>query len=142
MALPEEPESPRLVRALFFTFGLTCFALGAIGVVVPGLPTTPFMILAAWAFARSSKRFHDWLYHHRLFGPPIQRWREHRVIPLAGKLASATAMIISLSLMLYRGVSPTMLAVASAGLAYGAWFIWRCPSKIPEPSPAATPALE
>jgi uncharacterized membrane protein YbaN (DUF454 family) len=120
------------MRWLFFALGLLFFALGAIGVVVPGLPTTPFMILATWAFAKSSKRFHDWLYYHKFFGPPIQRWRDHRVIPLPAKLMSGTFMVLSFSMMIYRGMSPVILALTFLVLAYGAWFIWRCPSRLPE----------
>ena len=60
--------------------GLFFFGLGSVGVLLPVLPTTPFIILALWCFAGSSKRLHDWLYNHRLFGPALQRWRENRVI--------------------------------------------------------------
>ena len=69
------------IRVLYFCLGIGFFGLGVLGVLLPGLPTTPFMVLAAWAFARSSRRFHNWLTTHHLFGPPIQRWQAHRVIP-------------------------------------------------------------
>lgn len=61
-----EPRGP-LVRALFYAFAVLCLVLGLIGVVVPGMPTTVFILLAAWAAARSSPRLHAWLLGHRIF---------------------------------------------------------------------------
>ena len=58
--------------------GWTFFALGLLGTVLPLVPTTPFMLLALWAFSVGSERFHRWLYHHPVFGPPLRRWSEER----------------------------------------------------------------
>ena len=69
------------MRPLLFVLGCLFFVTGFVGVFVPVLPTTPLMLLALWCFARSSNRFHDWLYTHRVFGPPLQQYRRHRVIP-------------------------------------------------------------
>ncbi|VAW74625.1 Hypothetical protein DUF454, partial [hydrothermal vent metagenome] len=76
------------MKALYFVLGISFFSLGAVGAVLPGLPTTVFMLLALWAFSRSSKRFHDWLYHHPLFGPSLQQWHEHQIIPKNAKIFS------------------------------------------------------
>ena len=73
------------MRPLLFILGWLLFGLGFVGAFVPVLPTTPLMLLALWCFARSSNRFHDWLYAHQVFGPPLQQYREHRVIPLVAK---------------------------------------------------------
>ena len=125
-----------VVRAAYFILGWVFFALGAIGVLLPVVPTTPFMLLALWAFARSSDRFHHWLYHHRFFGPPLQQWNEYRVIPLYAKILSVSFMSISFVMMLF--FSPLVmwfkLTIASLML-YGAWFILSKPSK-PPASPA------
>ena len=61
-------SSNRLVRALWFSGGMVCLGLGLVGVILPGLPTTPFMILAAACFAHSSERFYNWILNHRTFG--------------------------------------------------------------------------
>jgi uncharacterized membrane protein YbaN (DUF454 family) len=65
--------------------GFLFVALAALGAVLPVLPTTPFLLLAAACFARSSPRFYDWLLRNKLFGPLIREWRATRSIPLRAK---------------------------------------------------------
>jgi hypothetical protein len=62
------------IRVLWLLVGLTSVAIGAVGVVLPLLPTTPFLLIAAFAFARSSARLNNWLREHRSFGPLINNW--------------------------------------------------------------------
>lgn len=105
------------------------FGLGAVGTVVPGLPTTPFMLLALWAFSRSSERFHNWLYNHRLFGPPLQQWHKHRVIPRNAKILSVSMMTLSLAyLLIFTEVSMWLKVTTLLVMLYGAWFILTKPS--------------
>lgn len=73
--------------------GALCLLLALIGVVLPLLPTTPFVILAAACFARSSPRLHAWLLHHRLFGPVLQNWETKRCIPRRIRWLALTMMI-------------------------------------------------
>lgn len=121
------------MKTLLFLLGWCFFALGAIGVVVPGLPTTPFMLLALWAFSKSSDRFHDWLYTHPLFGPPLQRWERHRVITLRVKIFAILAMMGALAYMVFWGHVPTWaLALTGLVMIYGAVFILGKPSRPPE----------
>lgn len=63
------------IKALLAASGLLCVALGVVGIFVPGLPTTPFLLLAAWLFGRSSTRLHHWLLNHPRFGPFIRAWQ-------------------------------------------------------------------
>lgn len=82
-------------------WGLLAFAwlnvgLGMIGVVVPGMPTTIFLIIAVWAFSKSSIRFQRWLWEHPKFGPSIRAWHLHRVIPVKAKIMAASMMAVSL----------------------------------------------
>lgn len=127
------------MKPLYFLLGWVFFGLGAIGVLVPGLPTTPFMLLALWAFSRSSKRFHDWLYFHPLFGPPLQRWERYGVISLPAKVISLVAMIGALAYMVFGvGVSRWLLVPTVLIMVYGALFILRRPSRPPlEAAPVA-----
>jgi uncharacterized membrane protein YbaN (DUF454 family) len=118
------------MRPLYFALAWLFFSLGALGAFLPGLPTVPFMLLALWAFSRSSRRFHDWLYAHRLFGPPLQDWKRHRVIPLRAKLFSLVSMIASMIYMIaYASMPPWALAIVAAIMAYGAWFVLSHPSR-------------
>lgn len=120
------------MKAVYLSLGIFFFALGAIGVVVPGLPTTVFMLLALWAFARSSERFHDWLYHHPLFGPPLQEWHRYRVIPLRAKALAVTMMAASLVYLIFFTALGIWLKWATVlVMLYGAWFILSKPSARP-----------
>jgi len=117
-------------RALFLIVGLACVGLGLLGAVLPVLPTTPFMIVALWCFARSSERFHDWLYNHRLFGPPLQQWDQFRVIPPAVKFTAISAMAISMVLVILYSSAPWYaLAAMAVWLGATAWYILSKPSR-------------
>jgi uncharacterized membrane protein YbaN (DUF454 family) len=110
-------------RQLWIAAGCTSVALGAAGVVLPLLPTTPFVLLAAWCFARSSPRLHDWLLAHRLFGPLIANWRQHRAISRSAKRASLLSMAAVLGLSWAFGVDWHLLAIQAGVLACTATFI-------------------
>lgn len=75
-----------MTRWLLRAAGLLLVGLAAVGVVVPGLPTTPLLILAAAAFARSSPRLHAWLLANPVFGPLIREWQETRTVPRRTKV--------------------------------------------------------
>lgn len=77
-----------LLRGLLVAAGIVSFGLGAIGVFVPLLPTTPFLLLAAACFIRGSDRLYFWLIHHRWFGPYIRNYREHRAITRRARIVS------------------------------------------------------
>jgi uncharacterized protein len=102
------------VRPFLIAFGGLCVALGFVGIFIPGLPTVPFLLLALWAFSRSSQRFHDWLYNHPRLGPPLRDWREHGVIPTRTKWLAVTVMAISLAWITFgiaeSWVLPTVVA--------------------------------
>ena len=119
------------MRIIFFTLGLTFFGLGLIGAFLPVLPTTPFMLLALFMFAKSSERFHYWLYHHRVFGPPLQLWHEHRIIPVKAKIMSVSMISLSLVyLILFSPMATWLMVVTGLSMGYGAWFVLTKPSRI------------
>lgn len=121
------------MRVVYFSLGWLFFALGIIGVLLPVMPTTPFMILALWAFSESSEKFHNWLYHHRLFGPPLQKWHEYRVIPLSAKIMSVSFISFSLVYVyLYSPIPIWARALAVTFLVFGAWFVLTKPSTPPK----------
>jgi len=121
------------MRAVYFLLGWSFFGLGAVGAVVPGLPTTPFMLLALWAFSKSSSRFHDWLYAHRLFGPHLHQWRDHRVIPVKAKFLAIVTMIASFTyLVLFTGVSTLAKIIVALVMLSGAVFVLSQSSRVAE----------
>ncbi len=83
---------PLIVRYLLIGIGLTAVALGMLGVVLPLLPTTPFLLLAAACFARSSERFHDWLMNMPVFGQYIRDYKAGKGIPLRVKVTALTVL--------------------------------------------------
>ncbi len=92
----------RTKRIVLLAIGFCSLALGGIGVVLPLLPTTPFVLVAAFAFANSSETLHQWLLDHDVFGPLIANWRSHRAISSAAKTISLLSMaaILAVSLLL------------------------------------------
>ncbi len=84
------------LKVLLTALGILSLVIGVIGIFVPLLPTSPFVLLAAWCFARSSNRFHYWLLHHRLFGPMIRNWNERRAIPRSTKIVAILMTMSSL----------------------------------------------
>jgi hypothetical protein len=87
-------EKPGLLRAVLIAAGTLFLALAAVGVVVPGLPTTPFVLLAAACYLRSSRRLYSWLLAHRVFGRLIKDFQERRAIPRSAKIISVAAMAV------------------------------------------------
>ena len=83
-----------LGRIMWFSLGLFFTALGLIGIPVPGLPTTPFMILAAACFAKSSQKFYDWVINNKIFGKHVKNYRETGGIPRKTKPIILTTMWI------------------------------------------------
>jgi len=119
------------MKPVYFAVGWFFFLLGALGVVLPVLPTTPFMLLALWAFSKSSQRFHHWLFRHKFFGPPLQQWDQHRVIPLYAKILSVSMMCISfVFLLFYRQMHIAVLIVIALLMLYGMWFVLTKPSSV------------
>ncbi|MFC7049593.1 YbaN family protein [Emcibacter nanhaiensis] len=103
----------RTKRWIYNLLGILFFITGFIGLFLPVLPTTIFMILALWAFSNGSERFHNWLYHHPRFGPPLQQWQDRGVIPRKGKITAVVVMSGSAVYLLFFSDAP-VIAVCSA----------------------------
>jgi uncharacterized membrane protein YbaN (DUF454 family) len=86
---------------LYISAGLISLGVGAVGVFVPLLPTTPFLLLAAACFLRSSDRFYQWLMNHRIFGNYIRNYREHRAMSLPSKILVLTLLWITMSYAIF-----------------------------------------
>ncbi|TRX53421.1 YbaN family protein [Thalassomonas sp. M1454] len=88
-------------RVLLILLGFSFVALAALGAFLPVLPTTPFLLLAATCFAKSSKRCHQWLLNNKLFGPIIENWQLNRCIPAKAKILAISSIVFFGSISLY-----------------------------------------
>lgn len=113
-----------MIRTLFFILGFLSLSLGIIGIIVPGLPTTPLVLLAAFFFSKSSKRFHQWLLNNRIFGKYIKDYQENPSITLKTKIISQLMMwvMICYSVFFLMEYLPAKIIVLSLGLV-GSWYV-------------------
>ena len=101
------------VRIIYLIVGGLCTTLGVIGAFLPVLPTTPFLLVALWAFSKSSPRLKNWLYHHPRYGRTLQQWFEYGAISVRVKVIACTAMLCSVPVVYF--VSGSLIAVSVHG---------------------------
>jgi uncharacterized protein len=125
------PARSAPARWLWFAAGWVAVGLGSLGIVVPGLPTTVFFILAAAAFARSSPRFEQWVLDLPRVGPMVRDHRAGLGMSRRAKAWAVGTMVVVASLSVALSIEVPALAVAVAALvAVGAWYvIWRVPTR-------------
>ena len=116
-----------MMRFVWLGCGLFSLSLGVLGAFVPLLPTVPLLLLAAFFFAKSSDRLHDWLISHPKFGPAISDWRERGAISRRAKWAASLSILASLGITLALGVPLTIIAIQVTTLAAVSLFIWSRP---------------
>ncbi|MGR3803766.1 YbaN family protein [Marinibacterium profundimaris] len=126
MALPENGYGP--ARILWFCLGSISLALGAIGAVLPILPTTPFVILSAFAYGKSSPRLEQWLKDSPTFGPMIADWRAHGAIAPRYKRLAVGMMAAAFLLSLVLGVSGKVLIIQALCLSDAAAYVLSRPN--------------
>lgn len=120
------PSAPRGDRLMLQALGLGAAFLAVAGVVLPILPTTPFVLLSAWAFARSSPRLEAWLRDHPRLGPPLKAWEQRRAIPPRAKALAVASLPISGLLVHASGAGLAITAAVAVGLAcVGGWILTR-----------------
>ncbi len=119
---PLDPESAadkvgaasRWKRTGYMVLGFAMLVLGLIGALLPVMPTTIFLILAAWFFGRSSPRLEAWLLNHPRFGPSLRQWREEGAIPRRIKIIACTGMAIGYGVFWFSVRPGTLLALIVA----------------------------
>ena len=117
------------MRWLWWLLAYASLALGLVGIVLPGLPTVPFVLLAAFAAARGSQRLHGWLLAHRQFGPLIRDWEREGAVSRRAKWLATSMMALCAAVMFLTAPQAWMAATGSAIMACVAlWLWWR-----PEP---------
>ena len=117
----------RTGRGLYIALGCVSLVLGVVGIPLPLLPTTPFLLLAAFCFARGSRRLHDWLMHHPRLGPPIHRWQEYRAISREAKWMGTVSLLVLVGLSFLLGAELWLLALQVFILLGVCAFLWTRP---------------
>jgi hypothetical protein len=118
--------SSALKRYLLIATGTICLAIGIIGIFTPILPTTPFLLLAAACYARSSARFHRWLMNNRVFGSYIRNYTEGRGLPLKGKLFTIALLWATIGISIWvaaNWIVTAILLVVAVGVTLHIAFI-------------------
>src|SRR5690606_10550488 len=120
----------RTLRWLLWLAGTVSLGLGIVGVVLPGLPTTPFVLLAAACYAKASPRLHRRLSAHRLFGPIVRDWEQHRSLSKRTKAVALVTMLATLCLSAWGlRERPVLLLVVLIAGAIGAAVVLRIPTR-------------
>tara|TARA_R110002072_G_scaffold534_7_gene4205 strand:- start:101611 stop:101991 length:381 start_codon:yes stop_codon:yes gene_type:complete len=116
-------------KFLFLSLAWLSILLGLLGIFLPILPTTPFAILAAYLFSKSSTKYHQWLLNQKVLGPMIREWEENGVISLRAKILATTMMtlLFSYTLIYVSVIIYIKIIVSIIGLCV-LWFIWSRPS--------------
>ena len=115
------------MRHALLAAGFVFLGLAMLGLLLPVLPATPFVLLAAACFARASPRFYNWVLNHRVFGPTVREWRRYGAIPYRIKLWAIALMALSLGISIVFFVRPAWLqaALAALGVLLAAWLYTR-----------------
>ena len=121
-------------KTILISLGLLCVGLGFVGVFVPGIPTTIFLIIALWAFTKSSEKLRHWLLNHKRFGPILNNWQEHKVVPRRAKILMVVLMSLAVILFYYSLQSLILTIGLIIILVSVAIYVISLPSKVPENS--------
>lgn len=131
-AVPENKPRSRLAKALYGLVGGIALVLGVIGIFLPGLPTTPFVLLAAACFAKASPRVHQWMLQHQLIGPLLRNWEEHRSLTLRTKCVAIGSMLLMIAISIWSFADRPWIQISLLILAaIGAAAVLRIPTRPP-----------
>ena len=123
--LKSQIKKNRIVRTLFIIGGTLSLALAILGIIVPGLPTTPFALLSAFLYAKSSSRLYNWLMNSKVLGPRIRSYQKRNGVTKKGKIGIIifmTAMVLFSSFVVIKDI-PLRMVILSLGLV-GAIVVW------------------
>ena len=123
---PSAPRPGRL-RWAWWLVAWASLGLGLVGIVVPGLPTVPFVLLSAYAAARGSQRLHAWLLAHPRFGPMIVDWQAHGAVSRRSKWLATVMMVVAAAIMFLTAPRAWMAAAGTAIMALVATWLWLRP---------------
>lgn len=127
MHAPPPPRSPWWRRLLWRALAALALLLGVVGIVVPGLPTVPFLLLSAWAAGKGWPALEAWLLAHPRHGPTIRRWREHGAIPRRAKWLASAMMLLSAGVLALSALPLAVKLGVPVFMAAVALWMWRRP---------------
>jgi len=116
----------------YIALGLFCVGMAYVGFVVPGIPFSIFLVIAAWAFAKSSPRLHNWLYTHPWFGEFLTNWTQKKVFPTKGKYLMILVMASSLAFLWFSTGNIKAVLWSGGFMALVAIWAWRYPGSVEE----------
>ena len=119
-------------RYAYIALGLLCVGMAYVGFVVPGIPFSIFLVIAAWAFAKSSPRLHSWLYNHPWFGQFLTNWTQKKVFPTKGKYLMLLVMASSLAFLWFSTENIKAVMWSGGFMALVAIWAWRYPGSVEE----------
>lgn len=117
----------RLKRTFFLILGFLCLGMAYIGFIMPGIPFSIFLVSAAYCFARSSERMHNWIMNHKHFGPFLRNWGEHRIFPQKGKYLMIAVMTTTVIFTAVKTANPVAVIGTAAVMILVATWAWRFP---------------
>lgn len=118
-----QPPMSRIKRMAYLLLAYLSLGCAILGVLLPGLPATEFVLLAAWASAKGSPRLHRWLLQHRLFGALLRDWQVG-VVARRIKWAASLSMLLCLAVLLWHQPPLWLLLTAGGGMSCGALWLW------------------
>jgi hypothetical protein len=120
----------RWLRGIYVVLGFLLVGIGVIGTVLPGIPTTAPILLAAFLFSKSSQRFDDWMLNHRVFGPLVRDWRAGLGFTARAKAIAITAIAITFTITVGWAIDNLAVRIGLVLLALGiSTYILRLPTK-------------
>jgi len=118
----------RQIRHIYLAIGWLCTVLGIIGAFLPVMPTTPFLLIAVWAYSRSSPRLRNWLYHHPRYGKTIRDWFEHGAVDNRIKIFAITTMSLSIPIAYVLTENLTLVSIHLTVVILVSVFLYSRPS--------------
>jgi len=119
-------------KIFWFSLGMLSLGMAYVGIVVPGIPFSIFLVFAAYCFAKSSKKWHDWLYNHPWFGPFLTNWTQKKVFPTWAKISMLIVMSSTLAFLWFTTGNIKAVLWSGSFMALVAVWAWRYPGSVEE----------
>lgn len=119
-------------KTFWLILGFLSLGMAYVGIVVPGIPFSIFLVFAAYCFAKSSERMHKWIYNHKHFGPFLTNWTQKKVFPQKGKYLMVLVMLSSLAFLWFTTENVKALAWSGGFMFLVAVWAWRYPGSVEE----------